>query len=82
MLNDGTALTVYAVAVSAAAGTGSVSALGAIGSFFLIGLGGIAVGLVLGVALHAIRMRFRAHWPATTADLHRPGGPRPGTAAR
>jgi len=59
MLNDGTALTVYAVAVSAAAGTATLSLLGAAGSFLAISAGGVAVGLVLGVAIHIARMRLR-----------------------
>ena len=60
MLNDGTALTVYAVAVSAAsAAVATPSPLGAVGSLVTISIGGIVVGLVLGVVIHRLRMRLR-----------------------
>lgn len=60
MLNDGTALTVYAVAVSAASATvATPSPLSAVGSLVTISIGGIAVGLVLGVLIHRLRMRLR-----------------------
>jgi monovalent cation/hydrogen antiporter len=60
MLNDGTALTVYAVAVSAAATTvATPSPLSAVGSLITISIGGIVVGLVLGVLIHRLRMRLR-----------------------
>ena len=59
MLNDGTALTVYKVAVSAAAGTATLSLLSATGSLLAISAGGVAVGLILGMAIHVVRMRLR-----------------------
>ena len=60
MLNDGTALTVYAVAVSAAATTvATPSPLEDVRSLLFIGAGGVAVGLVLGVLIHRIRLRLR-----------------------
>jgi CPA1 family monovalent cation:H+ antiporter len=60
MLNDGTALTVYAVAVSAASATvATPSPLSAVGSLVTISIGGIVVGLVLGVLVHRLRMRLR-----------------------
>ena len=60
MLNDGTALTVYAVAVSAAsAAVATPSPLSAVGSLVTISIGGIVVGLVLGVLIHRLRMRLR-----------------------
>jgi monovalent cation/hydrogen antiporter len=60
MLNDGTALTVYAVAVSAASTTvATPSPLSAVGSLITISIGGIVVGLVLGVLMHRLRMRLR-----------------------
>ena len=60
MLNDGTALTVYAVAVSAASATvATPSPLSAVGSLITISIGGIVVGLVLGVLIHRLRMRLR-----------------------
>ncbi len=60
MLNDGTALTLYAVAVSAAATTvATPSPLEDVRSLLFIGAGGVAVGLVLGALLHQIRLRLR-----------------------
>jgi Na+/H+ antiporter len=54
LVNDGTGLTVYKVAI-AAAGTASVTVLGVLGSFAGNGLGGVAVGLVAGLALARLR---------------------------
>jgi monovalent cation/hydrogen antiporter len=60
MLNDGTALTVYAVAVSAASTTvATPSPLDDVRSLVFISAGGVAVGLVLGVLIHKIRLRLR-----------------------
>jgi monovalent cation/hydrogen antiporter len=60
MLNDGTALTVYAVAVSAAATTvATPSPLDDVRSLVFISAGGVAVGLVLGWLIHRIRLRLR-----------------------
>jgi monovalent cation/hydrogen antiporter len=60
MLNDGTALTVYAVAVSAAsAGVPTPSPLSDAISLVTISAGGVAVGLLLGFLVHRIRMRLR-----------------------
>jgi monovalent cation/hydrogen antiporter len=59
MLNDGTALTVYSVAVSAAAGTATLSLIGGTASLLAISAGGVAAGLILGVVLHRVRMRLR-----------------------
>ena len=60
MLNDGTALTLYAVAVSAASASATTpSPLSAVGSLVVISAGGIVVGLVLGVLIHRLRMRLR-----------------------
>ncbi len=60
MLNDGTALTLYAVAVSAASASAATpSPLSAVGSLVVISAGGIVVGLVLGVLIHRLRMRLR-----------------------
>ncbi len=60
MLNDGTALTVYAVAVSVASTAAATpSPLSAVGSLVTISIGGIVVGLVLGVGIHRLRMRLR-----------------------
>jgi monovalent cation/hydrogen antiporter len=60
MLNDGTALTVYAVAVSAASTTvATPSPLDDVRSLVFISAGGVVVGLVLGVLIHKIRLRLR-----------------------
>src|ERR1017187_3194469 len=59
MRKDGTAVTVYPVAVSAAAGTGTLALLSATGSFLAIGAGGVAVGIVFGIVIHIVRMRLR-----------------------
>ncbi len=60
MLNDGTALTLYAVAVSAARpSVATPSPLSAAGSLVKISAGGVVVGLVLGVVIHRLRMRLR-----------------------
>jgi len=60
MLNDGTALTVYAVAVSAAATTvATPSPLADLRSLVVISAGGVAVGLILGWLMHRARLRLR-----------------------
>ena len=60
MLNDGTALTLYAVAVSAAAtSVATPSPLSVAGRLIEISAGGIVVGLILGVVIHRLRMRLR-----------------------
>ncbi len=60
MLNDGTALTLYAVAVSAAATTvATPSPLDDVRSLVFISAGGVAVGLVLGVLIHRLRLWLR-----------------------
>ena len=73
MLNDGTALTVYAVAVSAAsAAVATPSPLSAVGSLVTISIGGIVVGLVLGVGIHRLRMRLRDPLVESTLSLLTP----------
>ena len=73
MLNDGTALTLYAVAVSAASvTTATPSPLSAVGSLILISAGGVAVGLVLGVLIHRLRMRLRDPLVESTLSLLTP----------
>jgi CPA1 family monovalent cation:H+ antiporter len=73
MLNDGTALTVYAVAVSAAsAAVATPSPLSAVGSLITISIGGIVVGLVLGVGIHRLRMRLRDPLVESTLSLLTP----------
>lgn len=75
MLNDGTALTVYAVAVSAAsAAVATPSPLSAVGSLVTISIGGIIVGLVLGVLIHRLRMRMRDPLVESALSLLTPFG--------
>jgi CPA1 family monovalent cation:H+ antiporter len=75
MLNDGTALTVYAVAVSAAsAAVATPSPLSAVGSLVTISIGGIVVGLVLGVLIHRLRMRMRDPLVESALSLLTPFG--------
>jgi CPA1 family monovalent cation:H+ antiporter len=57
LLNDGTALVAYRVAV-AAAGTGGWSATGAASEFVLGSAGGIAIGLAVGWLIAEIRKRL------------------------
>lgn len=54
LFNDATALTIYRVAVAAAAGEG-VSLLTGIGEFALAAVGGVVVGLVMGPLIHLLR---------------------------
>jgi NhaP-type Na+/H+ or K+/H+ antiporter len=73
MLNDGTALTVYAVAVSAAsAGVPTPSPLADVRSLVTISAGGVVVGLVLGFLVHRIRMRLRDSLAASDPAHARP----------
>jgi Na+/H+ antiporter len=57
LVNDGTALVAYRVAVIAVV-TGSFSLLGASGSFLLNVIGGIAVGLAVGFLIRRVRRRL------------------------
>jgi CPA1 family monovalent cation:H+ antiporter len=57
LVNDATALTLFRVAVAAAAGTG-ISLLTGVGMFLLAGLGGTVVGLAVGWLVHRIRVRL------------------------
>jgi monovalent cation/hydrogen antiporter len=86
LLNDATALTAWRVAVAAA--TMSVSAWTSAGIFAVATVGGIAVGLAFGWAVHAIRLRL-GDWELESAaglvvpfaaylvaeELHPPGTP-------
>ena len=58
LLNDATALVAYRLALAAAA-SGAFSAGDAVISFFVVAIGGIAVGLVVGAAAAWIRLRLR-----------------------
>lgn len=66
LFNDATALTVYRVAIAAAAGEG-VSLLTGIGEFALAAVGGVVVGLVLGPLIHFLRRRL--HDPLVESAL-------------
>lgn len=57
LINDATALTLFRVFVAAAAGTG-VSLLDATGMFLLAAIGGTAIGLGIGWAVHRVRRRL------------------------
>lgn len=57
LVNDATALTVFKVAVAAAVGA-ATSFGGAVLTFVIASVGGVAVGLVLGWLVHAIRLRL------------------------
>ena len=57
LVNDGTALVAYRVAVIAVV-TGSFSLAGATGQFFFNVVGGIAIGLVAGMVVRQVRRRL------------------------
>ena len=80
LINDGTALVAYRTAVVAAMG-GTFDLLDASGDFVVNVLGGIAVGIVAGVALVWVlpapgrrrhRRRRRSRWPRATWPTCRP----------
>ena len=56
--NDATALTAYKVAVATATGTAVFGWGTSILTFLVAAIGGIAVGLVLGIVVHAVRLRL------------------------
>ncbi len=58
LFNDATALTVLRVAVVATAGAG-FSLWSGLGEFLLVGVGGVALGAVLGRVVHQVRLRLR-----------------------
>jgi NhaP-type Na+/H+ or K+/H+ antiporter len=58
MLNDGTGLTAYQVAVRAAQGAG-LAVLATTGRFLAVSAGGIVIGLALGAGVQALRSRVR-----------------------
>jgi CPA1 family monovalent cation:H+ antiporter len=57
LVNDATALTLFRVAVAAAAGA-SISLLSGLGMFLLAGLGGVLIGLAVAWVVHWIRVRL------------------------
>jgi Na+/H+ antiporter len=56
--NDASALTAYRVAVAAATGSASISFGSSVLTFLISAIGGIAIGYVLGVIVHAVRQRI------------------------
>jgi Na+/H+ antiporter len=57
LVNDATALTAFKVAVAAALGAGASWGAG-LRTFAVASVGGVVIGLVLGMLVHAIRMRL------------------------
>ncbi|WP_436492824.1 Na+/H+ antiporter [Actinokineospora sp. HUAS TT18] len=57
--NDATALTAFKVALAAATGTAAFSWGQGVLTFLIAAVGGVAIGLVLGIVVHAIRLRLR-----------------------
>ncbi|HEY4006309.1 MAG TPA: Na+/H+ antiporter [Pseudonocardia sp.] len=57
LANDATALTLFRVALAAAAGSG-ISLLSGIGMFLLAGVGGTVIGLAVGWVVHQVRIRL------------------------
>lgn len=57
LINDATALTAYRVAIAVVIGTGA-SMLSGLEVFAIAAVGGIAVGAVVGFAVHRVRMRI------------------------
>jgi monovalent cation/hydrogen antiporter len=58
LLNDATALTVYRVALLAAASAAPAFTLAPVGNFIAMSVGGIAIGLVVGVVIAQVRSRL------------------------
>jgi Na+/H+ antiporter len=56
--NDATALTAYKVAAAAAVGGASISFGSSVVTFLITAAGGIAIGYVLGVVVHAVRQHI------------------------
>jgi NhaP-type Na+/H+ or K+/H+ antiporter len=83
LVNDGTGLVVYAIALGAATGAG-FSLPGAAGSIVVIAAGGVAAGLAVG--LTSVRLRRRIDEPRTASSTsprsRTPAGPAARTARR
>lgn len=73
LVNDATALTAYRVAVAAVVG-GSFSLAHAAGEFAVAAIGGVGVGLVVGSALHWVRLRLDQPPLENTLELLVPFG--------
>src|ERR671920_1375318 len=71
LINDGTALVLYSVAVSAAV-TGNFSLPGAALEFVLYGMGGTAIGLVVGWVISRVRRRIGDPLVEITVTLFTP----------
>ena len=71
LLNDATALTTWQVAVAATVGGGFSPAL-AVGKFFLVAAGGLAIGAGVGYLLRLARPLLRDPLLATTVSLATP----------
>ena len=71
LINDGTALVLYSVAVTAAV-TGSFSLPGAVLEFVLYGIGGTAIGLVVGWTISRLRHRIGDPLVEITVTLFTP----------
>ena len=72
LVNDATALTIYRAAIAAATTLVAVSALGSVGSFFLVAIGGILIGLAAGWVMAQVRIRLTETPVAITAALITP----------
>ena len=71
LVNDATALVAYRFAVAAVA-TGVFSLSGAIGQFFLLAIGGVAIGYAVGVAVVWIRPRLKDEGVESVVSLMTP----------
>ena len=71
LINDGTALVLYSVAVSAAV-AGSFSLPGAVLEFVLYGIGGMTIGLVVGWVISRVRRRIGDPLVEITVTLFTP----------
>ena len=71
LLNDATALVAYRLALAAAA-SGAFSAGDAVLSFLIVAAGGLAIGIVVGAAAAAIRLRLRDTPVSITVSLLTP----------
>jgi CPA1 family monovalent cation:H+ antiporter len=71
LVNDGVALVIYAVAVEAAV-SGSFSLLHGVGLFFGSSVGGVAIGLVVGLAVATARRRIHDPMVEITISLVTP----------
>lgn len=72
LLNDATALTIYRAAVAAATTMVALSALGSLGSFVVVALGGVLVGFVVGWIFARVRSHISDTPVAITVSLLTP----------